>query len=544
MVKTTVIPKTALLNFSTSEHPTFAFLRIKIRGNIQRIYYNFIYRKLKMLVEVFVSLVLLWVIRYAVTTYVTRKTMPPGPFPYPLIGNIPQLLCDPIHPFSKLAEKYGDIYTVTIPSGNAVVLNTATLIREARLKKQQDILGRIPEYIYPWTEIFGKDVMTEDYSPAWVFRRRVFKSAMHVLGAGVEQASGRVGHAVNLTMKEIDENVGQPFSPKNLFEWSILVEIWEWLTSKKVQLNDPIVKSLSQFNEIMSKQALLSSMYQLIPFLTYLPTRFNKDIEQALQIKSDLFLKEYRAHLKTYTPGVIRDLTDSFISAYETEKDKEKTKNSSSPDDIPNLMLNVTFGGSDSSSTSLSWFILYMVQHPNIQEKIYHEINSVVGNERLPNWKDAKDLSYLQATLCEVQRASGMVTHAAANANNSTSLAGYHIPKETLVIFNYFQVHHDEREWEDPEIFKPERFLDSGGEFVGWNKLHAFIPFGIGRRDCPGQSLAKITVFTYASTLLYRYKFQPPLGGKYPSTKVSTPAIVLRPDDFMVVAEKRNGFTY
>ena len=74
------------------------------------------------------------------------------------------------------------------------------------------------------------------------------------------------------------------------------------------------------------------------------------------------------------------------------------------------------------------------------------------------------------------------MTLVASNTIRDITIGGYHIPKGTLVGLNLPKVLSDEREWQEPEKFKPERFLDHDGKFVGWNKLHGFMPFGIGRR--------------------------------------------------------------
>ena len=497
-----------------------------------------------MIGELFLSLVLVWLVWYIITTYMTRRNMPPGPFPYPFIGNMPHMMCDPINPLGKLAERYGDIFTVTFPGVGAsvVVLSSASLVREATLGRQDDLSGRSPASFYPLGEIFGEDLLTADYSPKFRFRRRVFKSAMHVFGAGIEEASQRVGHAVDIAIGDLQTRQGMPFSPKKLFESSILVQLWEWLTSKKVQLNDPTIKCLSVFGEIVSKQSMFKNTQQLIPFMKYLPTQFNRNIKLAQQIKNEIFHKEYQAHIETYTPGIIRDLTDSFISCYEKEIGKETTKNIGSMDDIASLMCDVSFGGSDTTSTSLAWLFLYMILHPDVQMKVHKELDVVVGNERLPNWTDVENMPYLQATLCEVQRSSGLLANAGTNAIRDTTIGGYHIPKGTLVDFGLAKLHHDEREWPEPEKFKPERFLDSDGKFVGWSKLHGFLPFAVGRRECPGQSLAKIMMFTFASVLLYLYKIEIPEGEEIPTAEVSAPAAIMPPNDFNVVAKKRNHF--
>ncbi|CAB3992607.1 steroid 17-alpha-hydroxylase 17,20 lyase-like [Paramuricea clavata] len=109
--------------------------------------------------------------------------MPPGPSPYPFLGNIPQIIsADPVRPFSKLAEKYGDIYTVTFPKANAVIFNTASLVREDRLApgRQEVLLGKSPESFYPFGEIMGHNMAGSDYSLAYLFERKVFVSAMHI----------------------------------------------------------------------------------------------------------------------------------------------------------------------------------------------------------------------------------------------------------------------------------------------------------------------------------------------------------------------------
>jgi hypothetical protein len=351
-----------------------------------------------------------------------------------------------------------------------------------------------------------------DYSPAYLFERKVFVSAMHIFD-----------HAVDIVMKEIENKPGRSFSPKNLFESSIVVQLWEWLTSKKVALDDRIVQELNEFSAIVGRQALLNTTYQLFPFLRYLPTQFSREIKRAQQIRETIFPPEYRAHQESYIPGTIRDLTDSFISAYEKELAKETRKDISSKHiGIPGLMVDVVAVGSETSSTWLTWFFLYNVLYPNVQSKIHEELDAVVGRDRLPNREDAESLPYLQATLCEVERASGMMTLVGTNAIRDTTIAGYHIPKGTFVCLNLPKVHEDNREWPEPEKFKPERFLDEDGKFVGWNKLCGFMPFGIGRRDCPGQSLAKVMMFSFASILLHRYNIELPEGAEIPTTKVST----------------------
>ena len=168
-------------------------------------------------------------------------------------------------------------------------------------------------------------------------------------------------------------------------------------------------------------------------------------------------------------------------------------------------MLDVAFLGSDPTSISLTWFILHVLLHDNVQHKIHRELDAVMDKNSFPPWKDAEKCPYLQATLCEVQRISGIA----------------------------------ERDWPGPNRFKPEQFLDSEGMFIGWSTHHGFMPFSLGLRECAGQSLAKMMMFNFAATLFDRYVIELPEGAKKPSTDISGPALVVRPQDSKVVARKR-----
>lgn len=494
-----------------------------------------------MLAEVFLAIFLAWFSRYVITTYLKRRNMPPGPIPYPFIGNIPQLMCDPAKPFAKLAEKYGDIYSVSFANIEAVVLSTDALIREAKLERKDDIVGRSPESVYPVGEILEGDVFSSDYSPKYRFRRRVLVSGLHIIGSGIEIVSKRAKNAVDIAIEEINSKQGHAFSPQKLFDLAIIVQLWDWLTSTNLTLDDPIIKDIAEFGNILLNQAALSPMYQMLPFLMYLPTRFVREIERAKIIRKELFSPALKEHMETYNQSDIRDLTDSFISAYEKEIAKETGKDIGSDKDIPGLMVDVVIGGYNTTATTLTWLLLYMVLNPNIQEKVYKELDVVVGRDRLPCWNDAEKMPYLQAVLCEVERASGMISMVGANAIRDTTISGYHIKKGTFIALNLYKLHHDEKIWPEAEKFKPERFLDSGGNFVGWNKVYGFFPFGLGRRECPGKSLAKIMMFTFASTLIHRYKFELPEGADIPSTEPSPGAVNLRPYDYDIVAKERTG---
>ena len=191
-----------------------------------------------MYLESAASIFLVWFVWYVLATYIERKKMPPGPFPWPLLGNLPQMEPDPINPFKKIVEKYGEIVSVSFPLRRCVLINNAKLAREARLTRKDDLAGKIRSTMYPGDVIFGeRDVLCSDYGPGHVFPKKILTVGLHVFGAGIEDAEERVGHAVENLITEIEALNGESFSPKDLLAKAIVCQIWEWMTSKELPLN-------------------------------------------------------------------------------------------------------------------------------------------------------------------------------------------------------------------------------------------------------------------------------------------------------------------
>ena len=115
---------------------------------------------------------------------------------------------------------------------------------------------------------------------------------MHIFGAGIERVLVRASHACKIVISEIENKPRRTFSPKSLFESSIIVQLWNWVTSKTIGLDDPVVDNMKEFSAQISKQLALN-IYQLLPLLSYLPTQFSRDIKRAQGIRNKIFLPEY-----------------------------------------------------------------------------------------------------------------------------------------------------------------------------------------------------------------------------------------------------------
>jgi cytochrome P450 len=142
-----------------------------------------------------------------------------------------------------------------------------------------------------------------------------------------------------------------------------------------------------------------------------------------------------------------------------------------------------------------------------VQDKCFKEICDVIGAQRQPSLSDRPKMVYLEATIMEVLRKADItpvgVPHATAC---DVTFQGHFIPKGTLVMLNHTSVLLDPAIWGDPENFRPERFIGPDGKLT---KTEEFMPFGLGRRVCLGESLARMELFLYLCCMVQRFHFLP-----------------------------------
>ncbi|KAF5468162.1 hypothetical protein F2P56_012339 [Juglans regia] len=151
------------------------------------------------------------------------------------------------------------------------------------------------------------------------------------------------------------------------------------------------------------------------------------------------------------------------------------------------LMLQMMFAaGTDTTATTMEWAMSLLLNHPEVLQKVKAEIDNQVGHKRLLNDSDLVKLPYLRSVVNETLRLYPptplLLPHCSAE---DCTVGGYTIPEGTTLLVNAWAVHRDPRNWEEPNSFKPERFEGFNGEREGFR----FIPFGIGRRACPGAGM-------------------------------------------------------
>jgi len=195
--------------------------------------------------------------------------------------------------------------------------------------------------------------------------------------------------------------------------------------------------------------------------------------------------------------------------------------------------------GSETTTSTLYWLLAAMINYPDIQEKVHTELHEKFGDADQVSLDKRKDCNYLEATLSEVHRRFSVAPVFPHKTKRNTTLAGFKIPEDTTVLMNFYAINNDEREWEKPSEFKPERFLDASGVFNGTAKM-SYMPFGAGRRNCVGEVLAKQELFLLAATLLLNFKFVNPPGCGLPDLNDGILGLTFNPKPFKISAKQRS----
>jgi cytochrome P450 len=168
--------------------------------------------------------------------------------------------------------------------------------------------------------------------------------------------------------------------------------------------------------------------------------------------------------------------------------------------------------GTDTSSATVEWAMAELLQNPKKLKKLRKELQQVINKDEDPKDLDINKLPYLQAVVKETLRLHPSAPILVHKSISDVDLCGFRVPKDTQVLVNVWSMGRDSSIWTDPNVFLPERFLECGEVFRGED--FGFIPFGAGRRMCPGVPFAHRVVHTMLATLLYHFDWKLPNGEK------------------------------
>ncbi|XP_014676033.1 PREDICTED: cytochrome P450 2U1-like [Priapulus caudatus] len=155
------------------------------------------------------------------------------------------------------------------------------------------------------------------------------------------------------------------------------------------------------------------------------------------------------------------------------------------------------------SRSAMTWFAVYVAAHADVQRKMQEEIERVVGHDRRVSLEDRPRMPYTMAVINESLRLGTPTPFSLPHAPiKDSTFRGFHLPKTCTVVANIWSVHHDEKEWPNPEVFNPDRWLDADGQLI---QHKAFMPYSVGRRKCVAHWLADAQNFIFLTNILQNF---------------------------------------
>ncbi|XP_043945461.1 cytochrome P450 2K6-like [Protopterus annectens] len=491
--------------------------------------------------DILLAVLLVVVLVAAIHLFILKRTsickLPPGPTPLPLIGNMHTLDLKRLDKhLMKLADVYGTVYTIYLGNRRTVVLIGYDAVKDALVNHAEQFAERSHLTVFETTAkgngiIFG-------HGESWKQMRRFTLSTLRDFGMGKNTTEDRIIEETGHLIKVFESYQGQPFDATFILNSAASNILCSMVLGNRFDYKDSTFLTLIRIVHENAKfgASPKTQLYNIFPFLGFLLSDHKKVIEN---------IKEFHVILKNvyneYRSKVCKDNVRSYIEAFIIKQQEEDLKNTNlyfHEGNYLSLMTNLFSAGTETTSTTLLWGLLLMMKFPHIQKKVHEEIDAVIGKQRNPRMDDRKNMPYTDAVVHEIQRVANVFPlNLLHETTMDTHFRGYFIPKGTQVIPVLTSVLFDSTQWETPEEFNPSHFLDSNGKFL---KKDAFLPFSAGRRICPGESIAKMELFLFFTTLFQTFCFCPPPGISASDLDL-TPVIGLTssPKHFKVCALKR-----
>lgn len=484
----------------------------------------------------FVALLVFLLVFYIVNVYQKRRyfaNIPPGPRPWPVVGNfggffLPSFILrrsglqsqPPMVILTEQANAYGNVYSLFVGSQLMVVLNGYEVVKDA-LSNHPEVFSDRPDIPSVTIMTKRKGIVFAPYGPVWRKQRKFCHTTLRSFGLGklalepcIQEGLVTI-KAELLRLSKESGAVGVDLDP--LISSAVSNVICSLILGQRFHHEDSEFRNMLRLMDrgleiSVNSAAVLINIFSL---LYYLPFGVFKELRQVERDITAFLKRSIAKHRETLDPDNPRDLVDMYLMEMLAQQAAGEEDSTFTEDYLFYIIGDLFIAGTDTTANSVLWVLLYLAIHPDIQDKVQAEIDKVVGTHRVVSLTDKGSLPFTEATIMEVQRLTVVVPLAIPHmASETIEFRGYTIPKGTVIVPNLWSVHRDPTVWDDPDSFNPTRFLDDEGHLL---RKEYFIPFGIGRRVCMGEQLAKMELFLTVSSLLQAFKFRLPEGTPPPS---------------------------
>ncbi|CAH2314054.1 cytochrome P450 2F2-like [Pelobates cultripes] len=449
-----------------------------------------------------------YIIMCYVKIFKEKSTLPPGPFPLPLIGNLLQIDTNNIvTSMNKLKDKYGPVFTLYLGPNPGLVICGYKAVKEA-LIDQGDAFADRGDYPV-FLNYFDKHDIGFTNGEKWKSLRRFALITLRNFGMGKKSIEERIQEEASFLIAELSKTKRSPTDLTAYFANTVSNVICSIVFGSRFDYKDKRLMAIT--NSINNNFRIMSSMwgtlYNMYPdLMDYLPgphQRMGKNYQDI----TDIVVESIKYHEKTLDPNCPRDYIDCFLIKIMQDYGKDQPNPVFYKKSLLMSIHNLLFGGTETVSTTLRYGTLILMKYPEIAERMREEIDQVVGRNRSPSMEDRSKMPFTDATINEIMRFCDVIPLSLPRSTSrNTFYRGYNLPKGIYVTPFLTSVHRDPTQFAEPSKFNPKHFLDDKGCF---KKEEALMPFAAGKRICPGENLARMELFIFFTSLLQNFNFNP-----------------------------------
>ncbi|XP_047311804.1 cytochrome P450 84A1-like [Impatiens glandulifera] len=467
-------------------------------------------------ITLFISLVSLFFFLSLFSRLRPKLPYPPGPRGLPFIGNM--MLMDQLthRGLFKLSKKYGGLFHMKMGYLHMIAVSSSDVAKQV-LQAQDNIFSNRPATIaISYLTYDRADMAFAHYGPFWRQMRKL--CVMRLFSRKRAESWESVRDEVDRMMRTVASETG---SAVNLGELVfVLTRDIIYRAAFGTSSNsgrDDFIKILQEFSKLFGA----FNIADFIPSLTWVdPQRLNDRLKKArasLDKFIDHIIDDHMARKEDEhesDPDMVDDLV-AFYSDDAKTSESEDLQNSISltRENIKAIIMDVMFGGTETVASAIEWSLSELMKSPEDLKKAQQELTNVVGLDRRVTESDLEKLTFLKCVIKETLRLHPPIPLLLHETAVETEVSGYRIPAKCRVMINAYAIGRDPNSWSDPDTFRPSRFLEENVPDFKGNHFE-FIPFGSGRRSCPGMQLGLYALEMAVANLLHGFTWELPDGMK------------------------------
>nr|QOV04249.1 cytochrome P450 392A12 [Tetranychus urticae] len=468
------------------------------------------------LVNTLIGIALFWLVKYLFYTIKRIRSLPAGPWGLPIVGYLPFIRDHTYLEFDRLSKKYGPVYCLKLGVYGVVLVCDWPHLKDA--VSNDALLAKPHASLLPGGGE-GRSLGEMSGSP-WQEHRFLSLHILRDIGLGKSTIVTLVKEEIDQFLTTLD-NDGKPVDFKKKIGHSIVNNVSILLFGHKYDLNDPAAIEISAANDEIGSSLNFAGVMAFLPWLSSFVFKFKfinlTRLIKCFQIVDSHIQNEIDKHQEKNSQEVV-DYIDGYLAEMKKREERNQIDDNFSIEILKKNAGAFYGAGTAAVSSTMEWIMVYLVRYPEIQDKIRSEIADVIGFERRPDYVDRIRMPFTMAVIHEAHRIGSVApNNLLRRASSDTKIGNYNIPKDSLVIFNFWSINRDPKLWPNPDKFDPTRYLTEDGSKAV--KPPYLIPFSAGKRNCPGESLANVELFLYLVCILQKYRVK-----VKPGTEISTEA--------------------